>query len=71
MCEECGQIKCLGNCPNNSEEEREYCFECGKILERGDEVYINNDDEAICLECFEQMENKKIAKFFGLSKEVI
>ena len=71
MCNECGQIKCLGRCPNNTEEEKIHCIQCDSILEEGDEIYTNNNDEIICIKCFEQMTNEEIAIFFELQNGVI
>lgn len=72
MCSSCNLIVCDPRCPySNIETEQECCCECGNILEKGEEVYVNSENEAICEECFESMENKRIAEFFGLFKEVI
>ncbi len=72
MCNECNLQMCDPRCPySNVEEGQESCCECGNILEKGVEVYVNDENEVICEECFENIENKRIAEFFGLSKEVI
>mgnify|MGYP003370644461 CR=1 FL=1 len=69
MCNECGQIKCLDRCPNNTEEEKTYCKLCDKTLE-DEEAYTDGFDY-VCECCFESMSPIDIAEIFNISKEVV